>query len=179
VTAFRCTGRIARRGGSIIPATISRRLPIWTASRRSAARPATKGFSALKTNIFVYENGRPRSWFPGFGRPFHPELNVQKALLRGICLHLAALREGAGPDVDLLLDLNFNAKTEGYIKILRAIADIEMFWVEIDSKSSEALAYIRSKSPHPIASCETLLGVREFLPYFGAQAMDVAIIDTV
>jgi galactonate dehydratase len=138
-----------------------------------------RGFSALKTNIFVYENGRPRSWFPGFGRPFHPELNVEKALLGDICLHLAALREGAGPDVDLLLDLNFNAKTEGYIKILRAIADIEMFWVEIDSKSSEVLAYIRNKSPHPIASCETLLGVREFLPYFGAQAMDVAIIDTV
>ncbi len=40
---------------------------------------------------------------------------------------------GAGPDVDILLDLNFNAKTEGYLKILRAIADLDMFWIEIDS----------------------------------------------
>jgi len=33
-------------------------------------------------------------------------------------MHLEALDDGAGPDVDLLLDLNFNAKTEGYLKIL-------------------------------------------------------------
>jgi len=89
-----------------------------------------------------------------------------------------ALRDGLGPDLGLLLDLNFNAKTEGYLKILRAIADIDMFWVEIDSYNPQALAYIRSHSPHPISSCETLLGLREFLPYFREQAMDVAIIDT-
>jgi L-alanine-DL-glutamate epimerase-like enolase superfamily enzyme len=78
-----------------------------------------------------------------------------------------------------LLDLNFNAKTEGYLKILKAIADFDMFWVEIDSYSPEALGYVRRQSPHPISSCETLLGLREFLPYFREQAMDVAIIDAV
>src|SRR6202163_2968356 len=40
-----------------------------------------KGFGALKTNMFIYEDGKPRGWRPGFGRPFHPELNVDKALL--------------------------------------------------------------------------------------------------
>ena len=54
-----------------------------------------------------------------------------------------------------------------------------MFWIEIDSYNPEALAYIRRQSPHPISSCETLLGMREFLPYLRAQAMDVAIIDAV
>ena len=42
----------------------------------------------------------------------------------------------------------------------------------------EALGYIRRHSPHPISSCETLLGLREFMPYFREQAMDVAIVDT-
>jgi galactonate dehydratase len=100
-------------------------------------------------------------------------------VLRNVRTHLAAMRDGAGPDVDLLLDLNFNAKTEGYLKILKAIADFDMFWVEIDSYSAEALGYIRRQSPHPVSSCETLLGLREFLPYFREQAMDVAIIDAV
>ena len=59
------------------------------------------------------------------------------------------MREGAGPDVDLLLDLNFNAKTEGYLKILRAIADLDMFWIEIDTFSPEALGYIRAPEPAP------------------------------
>ena len=136
-----------------------------------------RGFAACKTNIFIYEDGKPRGYRPGFGSPYYPELNIDKTVLRNLRIHLEALRDGAGPDVGLLLDLNFNAKTEGYLKILRAIADIDMFWVEIDSFSPEALGYIRGQSPHPISSCETLVGLREFLPYFREQAMDVAIIE--
>jgi galactonate dehydratase len=143
------------------------------------AEVRNKGFTALKTNIFLYEGGKPQAWRPGFGVPFFPELNVDKDVLRNLRTHLEAIRSGAGPDVDLLLDLNFNAKTEGYLKILKAIADFDMFWVEIDSYSPEALGYLRRQSPHPISSCETLLGLREFLPYFREQAMDVAIIDAV
>ena len=138
-----------------------------------------RGFTALKTNIFTYDRDRKnvRGWRPGFGVPFQPELNVERDVLRNLVMHLEALRDGAGPDVDILLDLNFNAKTEGYLKILRAIAHLDMFWVEIDSYNPEALGFIRRQSPHPISSCETLLGLREFLPYFREQAMDVAIVD--
>jgi L-alanine-DL-glutamate epimerase-like enolase superfamily enzyme len=139
-----------------------------------------KGFHALKTNIFLYDSHRKnaRGWRPGFGVPFLPEINVERDVLRNLLMHLEALRDGAGPDVDILLDLNFNAKTEGYLKILRAIAHLDLFWVEIDSFSPEALGLIRRASPHPVSSCETLLGLREFLPYFREQAMDVAIVDT-
>jgi L-alanine-DL-glutamate epimerase-like enolase superfamily enzyme len=138
-----------------------------------------KGFTACKTNIFIYDGARnPTGWRPGFGSPNQPDLNVDRTVLRNLRMHLEVLRDGVGPDVDILLDLNFNAKTEGYLKILREIADLDMFWIEIDSYSPEALGYIRRQSPHPISSCETLLGIREFLPYFREQAMDVAIIDT-
>ena len=139
-----------------------------------------KGYTALKTNIFLYEPGgkNPKGYRPGFGVPAMPPLNVERDVLRNIVMHLEAMRDGAGPDVDILIDLNFNAKTEGYLKILRAIRDLDLFWVEIDTFSPEALGYIRRHSPHPISSCETLLGLREFLPYFREQAMDVAIVDT-
>ena len=82
-----------------------------------------------------------------------------------------------GPTSTCCSTCNFNAKTEGYLEILREIADLDMFWVEIDTFSPEALGYIRRQSPHPISSCETLLSLREFLPYFREQAMDVAIVD--
>src|SRR5262249_54209833 len=163
-TASGSTGRTAPRGASTIPTGTSQGSPTSTASRRSAARCA---------------NGRPQGWRPGFGRPFYPELNVDKKVLRNLRMHLEALDDGAGPDVNLMLDLNFNAKTEGYLKILRAIAHFDMFWIQIDTYSAEGLGYIRRQSAHPISSCETLFGLREFMPYFREQAMDVAIIDTV
>ncbi len=165
----------------------------WRASRAPHYQPAItdvngvkdlarevgqKGFTALKTNIFFYENGKIQGWRPGFGAPFMPELNVDRKILRGIREHLEIMREAAGPDMDILLDLNFNAKTEGYLKILREIADLDMFWIEIDSLNPQALAYIRSQSRHPIASCETLIGVQQFLPFLREQAIDVAIVDT-
>jgi len=137
-----------------------------------------KGFSAVKTNLWRYEGGKIAGWAPGFGNPFSPELNVDRRILKGLREHLETIRGAAGPEVDLLLDLNFNAKTEGYLKILREIADLDMFWVEIDSRDPKALAHIRSRSPHPISSCETLIGVQQFLPYFREQAVDVAIVDT-
>lgn len=137
-----------------------------------------KGFSGLKTNIFIYENGSVRGWVPGFSVPFAPDLNVERNVLKNLTAHLNALRKGAGPDMDILLDLNFNAKTEGYLKILREIEGQDIFWVEIDSRSPQALAHIRRASRHPISSCETLLGLGEFLPYFQKEAVDVAIVDT-
>ena len=93
-----------------------------------------KRFTAMKTNIFIYERTASRAaGARASASPFYPELNVDRNVLRNLRMHLEAIRDGAGPDVDLLLDLNFNAKTEGYLKILRAIADLDMFWIEIDS----------------------------------------------
>ncbi len=146
--------------------------------RALAREVREKGFTGLKTNIFRYEEGKIKGFSPGFGTPFEPGLNVEKNIVRGVNHHLSVMREAAGPEMDILLDLNFNAKTEGYLRFLRGIADQDLFWVEIDTLDAQALAYIRSQSPHPIASCETLIGVQEFLPFLRAQAIDVAIVDT-
>ena len=144
------------------------------------AEVRAKGFTALKTNVATYEGGRARTWAPGFNFPAHrPDLNVDRSVLRHLRSHLEALRDGAGPDVDILLDLNFNCRTEGYLAIIRAIADLDMFWIEIDTPDAAALSYIRRASPHPISSCETLLGLPAFLPFLRAQALDVVIIDAV
>jgi galactonate dehydratase len=144
-----------------------------------AAEAREKHFTALKTNLFIYENGSVRGWHPGFAFPFVPELTVDRTVKRNLRAHLEALRDGAGPNIEILLDLNFNAKTEGYLEILRYIGDLDLFWVEIDSYNPKALAHVRRHSPHPISSCETLFGLRDYLPYFHEQAMDIAIVDAV
>jgi L-alanine-DL-glutamate epimerase-like enolase superfamily enzyme len=137
-----------------------------------------RGFSALKTNIFCFDQGAPYMHQPGFARnDGWPELNVDQRLLGIIERQMAAFRDGAGPAVDLLLDLNFNFKTEGYLQVAKAIEPYRLMWLEIDSYDPAALALIRRQAGMPIASCESLFGRRQFRPFFDAGAVDVAIVD--
>lgn len=147
--------------------------------KRMGEEAKASQFTAIKTNWFVHDEAPLKAWRPGFSAPFYPELNVDKRMLRNLRAHLEALRAGAGPDMDILLDVNFHAKTEGFLKILKETADLDLFWVEIDSYNPEALAFIRSKSNHPISSCETLFGGRELLPFLQNNSVDVVIIDAV
>lgn len=138
-----------------------------------------KGFTGLKTNVFDLGNVPPL-WAPGFNMPAdHPELNAERKLINRLIQQLEAFRDGAGPDMDILLDLNFNYRSEGYRKIVRAVDSQDLFWVEIDSYDADALADIRRSCNTPISSGETLFGIREFQPFFDAKSMDVAIIDAV
>ena len=135
------------------------------------------GYTALKTNVFLLDE-RPRAHVPGFvrGEGF-PELNADRQVLNAIADELAAFREGAGPAMDILVDLNFNFKTEGFLKMARAMEPYDLFWVEIDTRNPQALHYIRTQTTIPVASGECLFGRRDYKPYFDHQAMDVAIID--
>jgi L-alanine-DL-glutamate epimerase-like enolase superfamily enzyme len=147
--------------------------------RALGAEVRAAGFTALKTNIFRHDGGVLRGWLPGFGTPFEPGLNIEVPLRRELVAVLDAFRDGAGPDVDLLLDLNFNARTEGYLRVVRALRDHDLFWIEIDSDDADGLARVRSEAGCAIAGGETLFGVRQYLPYLRAGALDVAIIDAV
>ena len=114
-----------------------------------------RGFKALKTNIFRFDLDPPSMHQPGFARgPGHPELNADRATLAAITDGLAAFRQGAGPDMGIHLDTNFNFKTEGYIKVARACEPYDLSWLEIDSYDPEGLRLIRDRAPMPIASCE-------------------------
>ena len=136
------------------------------------------GFKALKTNIFRFDLDPPSMHQPGFARgPGHPELNADPATLAAITDCLAAFREGAGAEMGIRLDTNFNFKTEGYVKVARACEPYDLAWLEIDSYDPEGLRLIRDRAPMPIASCESLFGRRQFRPYFEHRSVDVAIID--
>jgi L-alanine-DL-glutamate epimerase-like enolase superfamily enzyme len=139
---------------------------------------AGKGYTALKTNVLLLGDN-PRAHVPGFARgEGFPALNADRAVIDAIRDQLAAFRQGAGKDMDILVDLNFNYKTEGFLKVARAMEPYDLFWVEIDTRDAKALAYIRSRTTIPVASCECLFGRRDYRPFFEQQSVDVAIVDT-
>ena len=137
----------------------------------------SRGYTALKTNVMLLGD-QAHLHNPGFARgEGFPELNPDRHVLAAARDQLAAFREGAGLDVDILVDLNFNFKTEGFLKVARAIAPFDILWVEIDSRSPSGLRYIRERSEIPVASGECLFGRRDYRPFLERDAMDVAIID--
>jgi len=136
-----------------------------------------RGFKGLKTNIFLFDEG-PQLHMPGFGRSSGwPELNATPAVIGALRDQLEAFRAGAGADMGIHLDLNFNFKPEGYVRVMRALDDLNLTWFELDIFDAPALRRIRDAVSTPIASCESLFGLRGFKPFFEHAAMDVAIID--
>jgi galactonate dehydratase len=144
---------------------------------RAGAEVAARGFKGLKTNIFRFDGPEPYVHMPGFNGPGWPELNISRDLVDGLVAQMTAFRNGAGPKVGLHLDLNFNFKTEGYIRLAQALEQFDLVWLEIDSYDPAALATIRRSARTRVASLESLHGRRQFKPFFEQQSVDVAIID--
>ena len=139
---------------------------------------AESGYSALKTNVLLLGDDEPRVRNGGFGRgDGYPDLNADRYVLEALRHELAAFREGAGKDIDILVDLNWNFKSEGFLKVAQAMEPYDLMWVEIDTRDAKALAHIRKHTSIPIASCECLFGRRDYRPYFEQAAVDVPIID--
>ena len=137
-----------------------------------------KGFKGLKTNIIRFDRDKPYIHGPGTNAaPGYPELNIDKAIVAAAYDQLAAFRDGAGPEMGLHLDTNFNYKIDGYVKLARALEPLDLVWLEIDIYDPAGLALIRRSARTPISSLESLYGRRQFRPYFEQQSVDYAIID--
>jgi L-alanine-DL-glutamate epimerase-like enolase superfamily enzyme len=139
-----------------------------------------RGFRALKTSIMPLRDGGFANFSPGFAHtPGWPELNPDRGFIASLHRQLTALRAGAGPDTELMLDVNFHFKTEGFLAVARAVEPHGLMWLELDSDDPLALAHIRRASRCAIASGEAFLGRRALQRLLDAQALDVAIIDVV
>ncbi len=143
-----------------------------------AGEAVARGFTAVKTNPVFFDRERPRFFNGGFRiAPGFMDRNYEQWQVDAVADQMAAFREGLGPGAGLMLDLNFSQRTEGYIRIARRLEPYDLYWLEVDIRDPEALATIRASTRIPIASLESLHGVREYRPYIARQACDVALID--
>ncbi len=138
---------------------------------------ARRGFKALKTNPLNLDPGATP-----FNSGFRPgpgllERRPSARYIRGITDVLGAFRDSVGPDIGIQLDLNFNQRTEGFLRIAQAVEPYALQWLEIDMHDPDALALVRRSTTTPIASLELLHGLREYRPFLAGYAQDVAIVD--
>ena len=116
----RC-GVLRARCAELFDGRVIDRPPVRTLDDlKGAAREAReRGFKALKTNVLLFDDKGARQFAPGMigTGPGHPELNLTDAVLDALVAQLTALSEGAGQEVRLILDLNFNYKPDGLRRI--------------------------------------------------------------
>jgi L-alanine-DL-glutamate epimerase-like enolase superfamily enzyme len=136
-----------------------------------------RGFKALKTNIVI--PGDPaRTYFPGFGRgPGSTDGVATPEVLEQIDALIGAFASGAGPEVQIALDLNYNFRPASVIEIAQRLERFNMQWIEYDVWDPRALSRVRESIPQRLASCESLVTARQYRPFLELQAADTVIID--
>jgi galactonate dehydratase len=137
------------------------------------------GFTALKTNPVRFTANGAVMPNPGF-RPsadHDPSGNGRLYPLAGLIEQLEALRDGAGPEMEIMLDLNFSLRGEGIRRVTQELDRLGLAWLEIDTDVPAALADVGRRLRTPIASLESLHGIVEYRPWLEARAADIALID--
>jgi L-alanine-DL-glutamate epimerase-like enolase superfamily enzyme len=79
--------------------------------------------------------------------------------------------------VDINLDLNWHFKPEACTRIAKALEPFNLHWLEIDTTNPQALAQIKQASSTRICTGETLIHMKEYLPFFQCNAADVYMLD--
>ena len=131
-----------------------------------------RGFTALKTNMVVPGDPAYVIW-ASEGNCLNADSDIVEAVERLI----STFREAVGDKVDICLDLTLNFKTEGFIRIAKAVEPYNLMWLEVDTYDPEALLQIKQSTRIPICSAENLYTSRGYKPFFALHSMDVAMVD--
>ncbi|GAA1510118.1 mandelate racemase/muconate lactonizing enzyme family protein [Kribbella lupini] len=99
-------------------------------------------------------------------------------LSRGLAV-LEAIREEVGFDMKLMVELHGLWNRRGATAILQALTEYQPYWVEDPMRPDavDALAALKRDVDVPIATGETLVGRRGFLPLLERGAVDVVTVD--
>ena len=128
-----------------------------------------RGYNAFKTNMVI--PGNPSQVYSCYDQ------NFSRELLKAVDKLLDTFRKSVGDDVDIMLDLNFNFKTEGYIEVAKVVEPYRLMWLEVDIYDPRALRQIKDSVNVPICSAECLYTIQGYRPYLENRAMDICMID--
>ena len=148
----------------------------WSDVTALAKEVVARGFTALKTNIVM--PGKGATWQSGFDGSMGPNDEwAPNWLIAHIEKHIGTIRDAVGPDFDINLDLNFHFKPEACMRIAKALEPYNLHWLEIDNPDPDAIRQIRDSTSTRICTGETLIHMKEYLPFFQRHAADVYMLD--
>ena len=87
------------------------------------------------------------------------------------------MREEAGADASICLDVNVNFKAEAQIRLGQALEPYDLMWMEIDNLDAESLRMVKDATRTPICSGEQKLGPLNYLELLQNRSMDFMKLD--
>ncbi|MFH8249126.1 mandelate racemase/muconate lactonizing enzyme family protein [Microbacterium sp. B2969] len=136
-----------------------------------------RGFTALKTNVILFENGGAKLYLPLWDPYGEPSLELADATIEGVAELVEAFREGTGEGIRIFLDTVWTVKGEAIPRLARRLAQTSLDWLEADTNDPEQLFAARGNGKLKIVSGEALSGVRDYRRFFERRAMDIVKVD--
>lgn len=127
--------------------------------RQKAKEAVAAGWTALKFDPF------PGPW----------KLYVDKKVERTAAERVAAVRDGAGPDVDILVEVHRRLAPMHAIRVAKMIEPYNIFWYEepCPAENLDAIAEVRRNTTIPIVTGEALYTKSDFRHVFEKRAADI------
>ncbi|MGB3732426.1 mandelate racemase/muconate lactonizing enzyme family protein [Microbacterium sp.] len=140
-----------------------------------------RGFRAFKTSLLPFggDGALSESQMVTYWRSPGSDLFSDRAAIASVERQLEAFRRGAGDDVLMMLDANFLLRGDGNARLARSVERFDLAWLELDDHRVSSLRALKDSTTTPIASCESLHRLEDYLPFLQAAAVDVAIVDVV
>lgn len=131
------------------------------------------GVRAFKTGIDgVTQRGNAEK---GFDPGKIANWSVTNQQIDEIVAHVGAMREAAGPVVEVALEAHTRYDVEGAIQIAKAVEEFRPMWFEepVPSDNPDTMAFVRRATRVPIACGENIYTRYGFRPFLEAQAASV------
>ena len=94
-------------------------------------------------------------------------------------LRISTLREGIGPDIDLMCDINQLWNVNQAIQIGSMVEEYNLFWLEdvVARDDYQGLARVADALVTPIAAGEYVYGIRSFRHMLEQRSVDIVMVD--
>ena len=91
---------------------------------------------------------------------------------------IGTLRDVVGPGIGIAVDVQFDYRMGGIVKLARALEPFDLYWLEVESLDPDALLAAREQTTTRLCHGESLIRREQFRPFFQKHVTDVVMIET-
>lgn len=117
----------------------------------------------------------PIMWGLDPKKPWVTKGPVNQSVIKVAYDRIKAIRDTAGPDFDIILDMHANSDTTSAIKMAKAFAPLDILYYEepVDPMNSNFYKIVHNSVPMPIAGGERTFTRWEFRQMFEDRSLDI------